>query len=325
MMDVFFYEAFAEEEQALKRHLPPGVEAGFTWKTIQETGDELPPASVISLRTQSVIPPEWASKMTGILSRSTGYDHLSKYQEQCGSAPQCGYLPLYCNRSVAEQALMLWLGLLRKLPLQQQNFRNFQRDGLTGRECVRKVLLVVGVGSIGFELVQLGRALGMEVLGVDLVERHPSVDYVSIEDGLARADIIVGAMNLTSANHAYFNYSRLSRVRPGALFVNVARGELTSAPDLLRLLNEGILGGVALDVYAHESLLAVSLRQDCPSDDEEVQAVLKLAACPNVILTPHNAFNTVESVERKSAHSVQQLEHLREHGCFLWPVPATPV
>ena len=52
-----------------------------------------------------------------------------------------------------------------------------------------------------------------------------------------------------------------------------------------------------------------------------IAATLALAARPDAILTPHNAFNTRESVERKSAQSIEQLEHLRRTGRFLWPVP----
>jgi hypothetical protein len=82
-LDVFFYEAFQEEVEALKRYLPTNIEAEFTWKTIQEQGDREPPASVISIRTQSVIPTSWAAKLSGILTRSTGYDHIKAYLQEC--------------------------------------------------------------------------------------------------------------------------------------------------------------------------------------------------------------------------------------------------
>ena len=52
MYDVYFYEAFDEEADMLKKYLPANIEAGFCWETIQEKGDELPPASIISIRTQ---------------------------------------------------------------------------------------------------------------------------------------------------------------------------------------------------------------------------------------------------------------------------------
>ena len=235
-LNVFFYEAFEEEAEALKHYLPNYIKAGFTWKTIQEHGDSEPSAPVISIRTQSVIPGSWAGKLSGILSRSTGYDHIKTYLHKCRANIPCGYLPLYCSRAVAEQAMLLWMSLLRKLPQQMKQFTNFYRDGLTGYECEHRTLLVVGVGNVGYEVVRIGEGLGMKVLGVDIVKKHPSVSYVSIEEGIVQADIIVCAMNLTPENSGYFNYNLLKKAKQGAIFINIARGELSPSAALLLLL-----------------------------------------------------------------------------------------
>ncbi|RKZ90697.1 MAG: hydroxyacid dehydrogenase, partial [Candidatus Parabeggiatoa sp. nov. 1] len=77
-----------------------------------------------------------------------------------------------------------------------------------------------------------------------------------------------------------------------------------------------------LDVYDKERELAVFLRggNSLPENSDSL-ITLKLAKRPNVILTPHNAFNTQEAVERKSVHSIQQITHFLETGQFVWPVP----
>jgi D-lactate dehydrogenase len=253
-LELFFYEAFEEEAKELKRLLPESVSADFTGKTIQECRHRTPPARLISTRTQSGIPVGWAEELSGILSRSTGYDHLLAYRKDCKRSIPCGYLPLYCSR--------------------------FHRDGLTGTECIEKTLLVVGVGNIGSEVVKIGQGLGMEVMGVDLVLKYPFVHYVSIDEGLPRADVIVCAKNLTSLNTGYFHYDLLRRAKNGAVFVNISRGEISPSVDLLRLLKEGHLGGAALDVYNNERDLAVSLRERRDCDNPEVQAALTLADCP---------------------------------------------
>lgn len=320
-MDIFFYEVFEEEGQALKRYMPPHIAAGFSCKTIQEHGNITPPAFVISIRTQSIIPTSWAPELSGILTRSSGYNHIVAYRQKSKKNIPCGYLPSYCSRSVAEQTMLLWMSLLRKLPQQISKFSHFHRDGLTGLECEHKTLLVVGVGNIGYEIVRIGNGLGMEVLGVDIIKKYSSVSYVSIEQGLARANIIVCAMNLTSDNLGYFNYQMLKKAEPGAIFVNIARGEMSPSADLLRLLDENHLAGVALDVYNQESELAVSLRTGRSSSNKEVQATLALSKRENVILTPHNAFNTREAVDKKAKYSIQQIEHFFEKGNFIWPVP----
>lgn len=321
MVDIFFYEAFAQEAQALKQVLPTWVQVGLTGQTIQEAGHQQPPARLISVRTQSQIPLSWAEALTAILTRSAGYDHLYAYRNQINKPLAYGYLPEYCSRAVAEQALLLWLALLRKLPQQQRQFQTFNRDNLSGRECQHKTLLVVGVGHIGYQVARIGQQLGMQVLAVDIQPRYPELNYVSIEAGLTQADIIVCAMNLTPENYGYFNYDLLKQARPGVIFVNIARGELSPAADLLRLLEETILGGVALDVYEHESALAVGLRTGHQAPSSTTAAVLALAQHQQVILTPHNAFNTHEATARKAQYSVDQVIHFLTQGQFLWPIP----
>jgi len=319
--DVFFYEAFQEEQEKIKTYLPENIKAGFTWKTIQEYGEQNLNADLISVRTQSDLPVDWAKKIRGILSRSTGYDHLVKYRSKIENEIALGYLPLYCNRAVAEQAIMLAMALYRKLPVQLQKFNNFNRDGLTGKELHEKTLVVYGVGNIGSEVVKIGKGLGMEVYGVDIEKKHDFVDYVAPEFGFEEGDIIVCAMNLTEQNENYFNYKKLQLCLQKPILVNVARGELSYATDLLKALQKGLLSGLALDVYNQEGKLADVLRAGKDIENEEINAIQELKQRPDVILTPHNSFNTEEAVIRKSEQSVRQVRHFLENDEFDWEVP----
>ncbi len=321
MLDVYFYEAFEEEEQALKNYLPPRISAGFTWKTIQEQNDMIAPAKIISIRTQCHLPVEWAGQVDAILSRSTGFDHLQRFRSNVNEPIALGYIPLYCSRAVAEQAMLLWMSLLRKLPRQIQQFRTFERDGVTGWECQNKKLLVVGVGNIGSEIVKIGQGLGMQVMGVDLIQKYSFVDYYSIPQARTEADIIVCAMNLTTQNRNYFNYDFFKYCKFGIIFVNIARGEMSPSVDLLKLINEGYISGLGMDVYNKESELAVALRSGKEIDDPEIQSTLELASKENVIFTPHNAFNSAEAVVRKAEQSIKQIQSFLENGQFLWSVP----
>lgn len=321
MYDVFFYEAFEEEAAALRHYLPADFNAGFSAGAIQECGHDVPLAPVISIRTQSQIPLSWSGSLKAIISRSTGFDHLTEYRLRTGTAAQLGYLPLYCARGVAEQALLLWMALLRKLTQQTRQFETFNRDNITGREAFAKTLLVVGAGNIGGEIIKIAQGLDMQVWAVDPVQKHAFASYGEYDEVLPAADIIVCAMNLTATNYKYFRYETLCACKPGAIFVNIARGELSPAADLLRLLEEGLLGGVGLDVYDEEKDLAIALRSGSAPRTDEARAVLKLRARADVICTPHNAFNTQEAVERKSEQTVQQLLAMRGRGLLQWLIP----
>ncbi len=321
--EVFFYEAFEEEQKALKAHLPAGLNAGFSWKTIQEAGRTEPPAPIISIRTQTEIPKEWLKKFKALLTRSTGYDHVLRIPEKYRSRLSTGYLPLYCKRAVAEQACMMWLCLLRRLPLQTEQFKSFKRDGLTGGDCEGRILLVIGAGNIGAEAARIGKGLGMHVFAVDPVKKHDDLTYTTLEKALPKAHVILCAMDLNETNHNFFNEALLRKMRKGAIFINIARGEMVSYQACLALLEAGHLGGVGTDVYPYESELAVALRQkERPPATAETEAVLRMAERTDTILTPHNAFNTRESVKQKAEQSAQQVTHFLRYGEFLWKVPA---
>jgi D-lactate dehydrogenase len=320
MIDVYFYEVFEEELRALRQCVGTSFTYAFTEQTVQETGHTEPPARLISIRTQSIIPPSWCTLLDGVLSRSMGYDHLLRYRAEAPKPIPCGYLEEYSARAVAEHAMLLVLSLFRKLPQQMRQFPRFERSGLTGSECQGKRLLVVGVGRIGRHVMEIGAGLGMVVEGVDIVQDKPNVPYISFCDGVGRADAIVSCMNLTDDNVGYFNATSLSEAKRGCVFVNIARGEESPLEDLESLLTSGILGGIGLDVFDQEAALATALRQPRGEASSAASLVQRLLQHPNVIFTPHNAFNSHEAVERKSAMTVEQLVHFLFHRRFLWQI-----
>jgi D-lactate dehydrogenase len=315
-MDVYFYEAFEEEAKSLKAFLGNQLTYETTDKTIQETDHLNPPARLISIRTQSIIPAKWADKLDGVLSRSTGYDHLKKYLDTVHKPLPCGYLEEYATRAVAEHAILLMMALMRRLPRQMIQFKNFNRDGLTGGECAGKNLLIVGVGRIGTEIVKISSAFGMNIRGVDIVHRHKEVQYIGKEEGIAWADVIICSMNLTNENRGYFSYNLLKQAKPGVLFVNIARGEHAPLADMLQLMQERRVGGLGLDVFEDEPNVAVALRGKRTNVFPAAKVIEELLQHPNVVVTPHNAFNTMEAVHRKSQFSVDEVLYFLENKDF---------
>lgn len=320
-MDVMFYEVFEEEEVLLKRFLPSSIVAEYTAETIQTRRSTFAPASLISIRTQSQIPVSWADALHGILTRSTGCDHLRTYQSQCGKMMPCGYLPFYCARAVAEHAVMMMMCLLRRVKKQMIQLETFHRNGLTGAECLNRCLLIIGVGNIGQEVVKIGRGLGMNVRGVDLVRRVPDLEYVTVEEGIPRADAIICALPLTEQTRGMLDFRQLCRAARSPVFVNVGRGEVSPAADLQRLLDENILNGLALDVFEDEGCFADCLRTGNRlqlSESGKILWLLKDRA--QVILTPHNAFNTAEAIEKKAAQTCESVLQFLKKGTFPSPV-----
>ena len=319
-MDIFFYEAFEEEAKALKALLGEELTYGFAPETISEAGHLTPPARLISIRTQSSVPVKWLDQLDGVLSRSTGYDNLIAISSEFSGRLLLGYLEEYASRAVAEHALLLTMALLRNLPLQMRQFPVFNRDGLTGTECEGKNLLVVGVGRIGSEIVKVAKGLGFVVKGVDIVPDKPGVVYTSGEEGIRWAEVIICSMNLTEKNRGYFNYDTFSRARRGCTFVNIARGELSPLGDLDRLLDQSKISGLGLDVFEDEGSLGAALRNPGAATTPQVAQVRHILSYPNVLLTPHNAFNSREALSRKSELTVRQIRHFFQHRDFLWKI-----
>lgn len=321
MYDVVLYEVFEEEKIFLKECMPLEIKAKYISATIQEKEQKNLLSSLISVRTQSLIPKEWASSVSGILTRSTGYEHVLAYQKGTNTKALCGYLPSYCARAVAEQAILLMMGLLRKLPLQMRQFNKFTRDGMTGVECKGRKLLVVGVGRIGSEIVDIAQGLGMVVKGVDIKHKKKGLTYVSLEKGIAWAQSVICATTLTEQTRGMFNYNLFKKATVPLVFVNIARGEISLLQDLKRAFDQGVLSGAALDVYEEESTLAALMRKQKSRVDSRISLLKELQQKQNVIFTPHNAFNTQEALRKKAEQTVEAITMFLETKTFPSRIP----
>ena len=159
-----------------------------------------------------------------------------------------------------------------------------------------KTMLVVGLGGIGTETAKRAAALGMIVYATRNSSREGPdyVEYVGLSDELfelaAKADVIVNALPLTAATQGLFNSDFFDAVKPGAYFINVARGASVVTDDLMAALDSGQLAGAGLDVTDPEPL---------PPDHP-------LWRMQNVIITPHVA-GVARTLERHQAVAQENL------------------
>lgn len=320
MLDVKFYESFADEEKLLKYYLPKDIRADFAFQTIQETRDEEPVSKLVCIRTQSILPAAWEGKIRGILSRSQGFDHLQDIHSNISGDIPCGYLGTYCSRAVAEHAIMVAIALMRKLIDQLDKFKKFNRDYITGLECRKRKALVVGVGNIGREIADLCKILGMEVRGVDIKPKKRNLKYVSLEKGVQWAEIVFCALPLTELTKNLLNYELLNSTENNLFLINISRGEITPIDDLKRLLDEQKLKGLGLDVFENEPELGKALRSYRKINDDYTKSMLDLTSYGNVIFTPHNAFNTEEALERKVIETAEAVKIFLKKGKFPYQV-----
>ncbi len=206
--------------------------------------------------------------------------------------------PGYGSSAVAEHALGLMLALARNTAALDAELRagGWPREEVRGVELVGKTAGVVGLGGIGMRVAQLCGALGMRVLAwtrIPSVERlaEAGATYAELDDLLAAADVVSLHLPHTSDTDRLISAERLRRMKPSALIVNTARAELIDEDALVSALRENRIAGAALDVFAEEPLPSVN----------------PFRALPNVILTPHVGFRTLEASQRSVAIALGNL------------------
>jgi D-3-phosphoglycerate dehydrogenase len=187
--------------------------------------------------------------------------------------------------AAAEHTLALLFGLARRVAAADASVRRgeWRRSEFTGLELRGRTLGIVGLGKIGQAIADRARALEMTVLAADpfvtpdQAAAH-GVRLVELDDLLERADVVSVHVPLTRATKGLINRTALSRMKPGALLLNVARGGVVDESALAEALTGGRLSGAGVDVFENEP----------PTGSPLLEA-------PNTILTPHLGASTAEA------------------------------
>jgi D-lactate dehydrogenase len=275
--------------------------------------DEVADAEVLSTFIHSRVDAAALDRMMElqlVATRSTGTDHLEL--KACAERGiSVANVPTYGENTVAEHAFALILGLSRRLIVAEAKGRraDFDLSGLQGFDLKGRTLGVVGGGRIGLHVIRIARAFGMEVLVSDpyreeLLAEVLGFAYVDLDELLERSHVVTLHAPAIPATHHLIDAAALARMRPGALLVNTARGALVDTEALVAALDSGHLGGAGLDVFEGEEHVGEDYELLAQGGEERVRLALGrrlLADRDDVILTPHNAFNSREAVERIAA------------------------
>jgi D-3-phosphoglycerate dehydrogenase len=208
------------------------------------------------------------------------------------------HTPGYATESVAEHAIALALAATRELGA---NDRIVREGGWVGRpigQLYGRTLGVLGAGRIGRRIMELGRALGMNIAAWTV---HPSPEraraggftFMPLEAVLAVSDVLAIALALGERTTALIDRDRLALMKPSAILVNVGRGAVVDEAALIDALTTRRIAGAALDVFARSPL--------APGHP--------LTKLDNVLLSPHNAAQTPETNNAGMRMVVQNLEH----------------
>jgi D-3-phosphoglycerate dehydrogenase len=231
-----------------------------------------------------------------IVRYGIGYDKID-VAAATAAGIQVAYVPDYCIEEVADHALALLLALNRRLV----ELDGLVRDGCWGvppglvvRRLSTCTLGVVGFGRIGELVGRRAVALGMRVLAHDPVRPAAEIalagaEAASLDEVLAASDYVT-LHAPPSPGGPLLGAAQLSRLKHGAALINVGRADLIDEDSLISALHDGALAGAALDVTAHEPLLPPH----------------PLFEAPNVIVTPHSAWYSLEAVVELRTKAAQE-------------------
>lgn len=278
---------------------------------------------VISIFVNSIINEETLACFPNvklITTRSTGYDHVDI--EACKKRGiSVAYVPGYGDNTVAEFTFGLLLSLTRKIYQgidQIKETGSFSLDSLRGTDIKGKTFGVVGAGRIGKEVIHIAKGFGMEVIAYDPYPNKEVAEtlgfkYVSFEDLLKNSDVISLHVPYTKETHHLINSKNIGSIKKGAYLINTARGAIVETNALVDALTQGILAGAGMDVLEEEGEMKdeLNLLRVGHPNEEELKSMLQnhmLMHMPNVLITPHSAFNSHEALLRILATTIENIQ-----------------
>jgi len=282
-----------------------------------------------------------------ITTRSTGFDHIDLELLKQKNI-KTGYVPGYGDNTVAEFAFGLILNLSRKMYQAIDRIKeteDFNYEGLKGFDLKGKTIGIVGTGRIGQYAIKIAKGFGMNVIAYDAFPKEElakelDFKYVSFDELLAQSDVIdihVPYIPSTAAvagqagsgnngTHHMINMENIGKIKKGAILINTARGAIVETDALVKALNDGILAGAGMDVLEEEGIVQdekAFLLYGHP-EEHNLKTALEnhvLMEMPNVLITPHTAFNTTEAIQRILDTDLVNIKEFIQNGNTKFPIP----
>lgn len=250
-----------------------------------------------------------------IATRSTGFDHIESAYCKKKEIAVCN-VPTYGENTVAEHTFALILSLSRKI--HQSYVRalagDFTISGLKGFDLKGKTIGVVGTGHIGRNVIRIAQGFGMHVIAFDAYPNQKAAEemafkYVSQEELLKTSDIVTLHVPLIAETKHLINTRTLAYMKPTALLINTARGELIDTQALVKAIKAKKLGGAGLDVIEGEGAIKEEQQVfQAEKGKKKLSITHELIRNENVVYTPHIAFYSEEALGRILATTLDNIE-----------------
>jgi len=315
MTKIAFFEldkfGLGDKQDYIKQHI--NADIAFYNEPLSEKNVNLAiDADIIAFFVYSKITENIIKKLKNVklfATMSTGFDHIDLAACKKRNITVCN-VPSYGENTVAEHAMALLLAISRKIVPSSERTRQhiFSNEGLKGFDLKDKTIGILGTGKIGRHVAHYCEAFGMRVIAFD---KFPNVElakecgfeYVEFDKLLAESDVISLHLPETPDTHHIINKDNVRKIKKGCVLINTARGGLIDTEAILLGIKEGIFSACGIDVLEEECAIReeAELLHDAFKKACNFKTLLEehiLLELPNVIITPHNAFNSQEALMR---------------------------
>lgn len=316
-MKIGFFGTRLDDKNLLEQKLSDsGIVAEISWSEDIIDDEHLPSENdfdILCIFTDSTISAkvlDQQSKLKFIAVRATGFDNVDLV-EAAKRGVVVSNVPSYGENTVAEFTWGLILNLSRKIYWsidQVKEKGDFSPTNLTGFDLFGKTLGIVGTGRIGKHVAKIAKGFDMNVIAFDL---HPNetlattlgFKYLSLKELLEQSDIVTLHVPYSKETHHLIGKNELAKMKKTAYIVNTSRGGVLDTIALVESLKEGIIAGAALDVLEEEGVVRdeIEFIKTGKTGEHSMKTILAdhiLIDMPNVLITPHNAFNSQEAFDR---------------------------
>jgi len=254
-------------------------------KTEEEIIDRVKDAEILTANYIDITPKiiDACTNLKYIIVPAVGYEWVDyKYAESKGI--KVINSPTHNSLAVAEHAIALLFASTRHITSAQESLKSglWKSRDFMGIELKGKKLGLIGYGNIGKNIEMIAKGIGMDCSYINSKSSAEELDEI-----LSNSDVVIVCVSLNESTRGMLNKRRLNLLKPSAFIINVSRGAVIDQTALIDILKSGKIAGAGLDVFENEPLVGIP--------DEQITTIANL---PNVIATPHIAYNTNETMDR---------------------------
>lgn len=322
-MKVAAFELEGWEREAFERLREDGCDVETTPDPLRaENVERYRDVEVISTFMNSRLNAEVLGKLANlklIATRSTGFDHIDL--DHCRERGiVVSNVPSYGKNTVAEHTFGLLLMISKRLEEAVDRTRkgDFSFQGLQGFDLMDKTLGVIGTGDIGRGTIRIAGGFGMKVIAFDVkpdeeAARDLGFEYVELDRLLRESDIISLHVPANPQTKDLLGRAEFEKMKHGAVLLNTSRGSVVTIEAMVQALASGKLRAAGLDVLPEEPVIReeAELLRSVYQERYDVRTLLAdhvVSQLRNVVVTPHNAFNTREAVQRILNTTIANIE-----------------